>query len=90
MLKKYCLVFFLIIFLPLSGLALEKQRTFICKGSYDIYDDTCYFESGAFVFFGYGNGEREIQKNGKAIRYFFWFNGDPYMIYRKNLFWLFW
>lgn len=78
MLKKYCLVLSFLIFIPLFAQAADKRKNFSCYGFYDVYDDTCYFKSGAFVFFGYENGTRTVKKNGQTIRYFFWFNGTPY------------
>lgn len=78
MLKKYCLVGILLASLPWIAFGKVKPKSLKCDGYYDVYDDTCYFKGGAFVFFGYNNGKREVTKNGKTIRYFFWFNGAPY------------
>jgi hypothetical protein len=86
MLKNYCLLVAMLVFLPLVSYGKERPKGFKCEAYYDIYDDTCYFKSGAFIFFGYKNGNRQVTKNGKTVRYFFWFNGTPY---RSN-YWPFW
>jgi hypothetical protein len=78
MVKKFCLVILLLL-IPTS---FTLAQDFFCKGFYDIYDDTCYFKGGAFLFFGFQNGSRQVVKNGKSVRYFFYFGGDPYFYSR--------
>jgi len=82
MLKRICLVLLIISIFPLSSYG----NHYTCKGFYDFFDDTCYFGGGAFVFFGYENGSREVVKNGKSVRYFFYFDGSPYVYSR----WRYW
>jgi len=64
-----------VLFLMTTSTGYGEGQKFLCAGSYDKYDDTCYHEDGTFEHFDFLDGLREVYEKERGFGFYGWRNG---------------
>ncbi len=67
-------VLIVLITLSLSASVLASDNN--CRGTYDMYDDTCYMDNGEYTHYNYDNGRRLIHGNNGSFTLHDWRGGS--------------